>query len=94
MVWAEVGERFGVFNDQMKTAADYELLVWMMVRHNVTMRYIPHVMVKMRSGGASNASLQNRLAANSDDREAWVMNGLRPPWGLRFTKPLRNCGSF
>ncbi|SMP62107.1 glycosyltransferase [Neorhodopirellula lusitana] len=84
-----VYERFGDFNLAIKTAADYELLVRMMVRHGVRMKYIPHVMVKMRTGGASNASLKNRLQANADDRAAWTMNGLRPPIGLRLTKPLR-----
>jgi glycosyltransferase len=87
-------EQYGVFNERMKTAADYELLVRMMVKHRITMRYIPHVMVKMRSGGASNASLRNRVNANADDRAAWAMNGLVAPWGLRFTKPLRKLPQF
>jgi len=87
-------ERFGSFNLSMRTAADYELLVRMLVRHKVRMKYLPHVMVRMRSGGASNASIRNRLNANRDDRAAWTMNGLRPPFALRLTKPLRKLGQF
>lgn len=87
-------QRFGDFNCSIKTAADYELLVRMMVRHGVRMRYIPHVMVKMRTGGASNASLKNRLQANADDRAAWTINGLKAPLGLRLTKPLRKLPQF
>lgn len=87
-------ERFGDFNDHMNTAADYELLVRMMVKHEISMRYLPGVMVKMRTGGASNASFRNRMSANSDDRMAWINNGLRPPWGLRLTKPLRKLPQF
>lgn len=87
-------EKFGVFNMQMKTAADYELMLRMMVKHKIRMKYIPEVMVKMRSGGASNASIKNRLNANRDDQLAWSMNGLRAPLGLRFTKPLRKIGQF
>lgn len=87
-------ERFGSFNDQMATAADYELLVRMMVKQNIPMRYLPGVMVKMRTGGASNTSLRNRISANADDRRAWISNGLRPPWGLRLTKPLRKLPQF
>ncbi len=83
-------DRFGVFNDHMKTAADYELLVRMMVKHQISMRYVPQVMVKMRMGGASNASMN----ANADDRLAWTSNGLPPPWGLRLTKPLRKLPQF
>ncbi len=87
-------ERFGAFNDHMKTAADYELLVRMMVKHQISMRYLPRVMVKMRVGGASNASLRSRVSANADDRSAWVSNGLLPPWGLRLWKPLRKLPQF
>ena len=51
-------------------------------------------MVKMRTGGASNASLKNRLAGNRNDRQAWKVNGLRPyPWTL-WLKPLRKVGQW
>ncbi|MCC9640866.1 glycosyltransferase [Rhodopirellula sp. JC740] len=90
----ELYEKYGDFDCSIPTAADYELLVRMMVRHGARMRYIPQVMVKMRTGGASNASLQNRLQANRDDRSAWLRNGLKPPLGLRFTKPLRKLPQF
>lgn len=87
-------EQFGNFNLEMKTAADYELMLRMMMKHKIRMKYLPEVMVKMRSGGASNASLKNRLNANRDDQLAWSMNGLKAPWGLRFMKPLRKVGQF
>lgn len=90
----EFYERFGLFNEDLRTAADYELLVRMMVRHGANMAYLPRVTVKMRVGGASNASLTNRLNANRDDRQAWLINGLKPPIGLRFTKPLRKLPQF
>lgn len=90
----ECYERFGLFNEDLRTAADYELLVRMMVRHGANMAYLPRVTVKMRVGGVSNASLTNRLNANRDDRQAWLINGLKPPLGLRFTKPLRKLPQF
>ncbi|WDQ15662.1 glycosyltransferase family 2 protein [Rhodopirellula sp. P2] len=90
----ELYDRFGLFNEELRTAADYELLVRMMVRHGANMAYLPRVTVKMRVGGASNASLTNRLNANRDDRQAWLINDLKPPIGLRFTKPLRKLPQF
>jgi len=51
-------------------------------------------LVKMRVGGASNASLRNRIHANLMDRRAWRVNGLKPhPWTLWF-KPLRKLPQF
>ena len=84
----------GLYNLDMPTAADYELLVRMMVAKEITVGYVPHVMVKMQSGGSSNASIKNRLNANRDDREAWRRNGLTPPPLIRFTKPLRKLPQF
>ena len=52
-------------------------------------RLIPQVLVHMRTGGASNASLAARIRANRMDRRAWETNGLKPyPWTL-LCKPLR-----
>lgn len=85
---------FGLFRRDFQIAADYELLVRMMVRHRISMRYIDRVVVKMREGGKSNASMQNRLTANREDRKAWVVNGMQPPVGLRFSKPLRKLVQY
>lgn len=87
-------ERFGLFNLSLGSAADYELMLRFLVKHRVTTAYIPHVQVKMRTGGASNASLKNRLKANRMDRKAWEVNGLKPyPWTV-MAKPLRKIGQF
>lgn len=48
----------------------------------------------MRVGGASNASLKNRLAGNKEDVLAWKINGLNPPLGFRIIKPLRKIFQF
>ncbi|MBU4289349.1 MAG: glycosyltransferase, partial [Proteobacteria bacterium] len=52
-------------------AADYELMLRFLVKHRITTAYIPKILVKMRSGGMSNASLKKRLLANHNDRLAW-----------------------
>jgi len=65
-----------------------------LVRHRITTAYIPEILVKMRSGGMSNASLKNRLLANRNDRLAWKVNGLKSyPWTL-YLKPLRKVGQY
>ena len=73
----------------LRSAADYELMLRMLHKHKVSVAYVPEVLVKMRTGGVSNASWKNRIRANREDRAAWRMNGLRPlPWTL-IMKPLR-----
>lgn len=84
----------GVYSLELRSAADYELMLRMLHKHGVSATYLPDVLVKMRTGGISNASWGNRLRANREDRHAWRMNGLRPmPWTL-VMKPLRKLGQW
>ncbi len=89
-----VYEKYGAFNIALGSAADYELMLRFLVKHRISAAYIPEVLVKMRVGGVSNASLKNRLTANRMDRRAWEVNGLKPyPWTL-LMKPLRKLPQY
>lgn len=89
-----VYERFGLFNVSLGSAADYELMLRFLVSKRLNAAYIPEVLVNMRTGGVSNATVANRLRANKMDRMAWSVNGLRPyPWTLAL-KPLRKVGQW
>jgi glycosyltransferase involved in cell wall biosynthesis len=90
----EVFEKFGAFNLDLGSAADYELMLRFLIKHKITTAYIPEVLVKMRMGGVSNASFKNRMRAHRMDQKAWEVNALRPfPWTL-WLKPLRKLPQF
>jgi hypothetical protein len=78
----------------MKTAADYELMLRMIHKEGASLQYLPNVLVKMRTGGASNSSMASRLKANADDRKAWDVNGLTPYWFTMYLKPIRKITQF
>lgn len=84
----------GVFNTQFKTSADYELMLRFLFRYNATTVYINEVLVKMKVGGQSNASLKNRIKANQEDRLSWKINGLKPGNLTLVKKPLRKITQF
>lgn len=87
-------EKYGMFNLDLGSAADYELMLRFLVKNKVTTKYIPEVLVKMRNGGVSNRSFKNRINANRMDRKAWNVNGLRPyPW-TTIIKPLRKIPQY
>ncbi|HET6253688.1 MAG TPA: glycosyltransferase family 2 protein [Puia sp.] len=90
----EVYERAGVFNTHLRSAADYELMLRILLKHGISAYYIPRVIVKMRAGGVSNASMGNRLRANREDRLAWKLNGLKPYFFTLYLKPLRKVTQF
>ena len=85
----EAYEKYGGFNLDFKSAADYELMLRMLYKHKLNAAYLPRYIVKMRVGGMSNASLLNRLKANKEDRKAWTVNGLKPGIHTLTFKPLR-----
>jgi glycosyltransferase involved in cell wall biosynthesis len=87
-------EKFGKFNTQFKTAADYELMLRFIEKHKAKIAYLPEYTVKMRLGGASNISFKNRFLANMEDRKAWEVNGLKPRFYTLYIKPLRKIVQF
>jgi hypothetical protein len=46
-----VYEKYGLFNLDLGTAADYELMLRFLLKHRISTVYIPEVPVKMRVGG-------------------------------------------
>lgn len=90
----EIYEKYGYFNLNFKTSSDYELLLRFMFLNNIKVKYIPNVLVHMRTGGHSNKSIKNRLAAHKEDYMAWKSNGLSPKWYTLAMKPLRKVKQY
>ena len=89
-----VYDKVGNFYVGFKCAADYEFMLRVFVRHDFNIRYLPRVIVKMRTGGVSNASMQHRIDANKEDRLAWKMNNLKPYFFTLYLKPIRKIFQF
>lgn len=86
--------KFGSFNTQLRSAADYEIMLRFIHKHKISLAYLPEYLVKMRTGGQSNASVNNRIKANNEDRMAWKLNGLKPRFYTLTFKPLRKILQF
>jgi glycosyltransferase involved in cell wall biosynthesis len=87
-------EQYGYFTDQLKSAADYELMLRMLHKHQISLAYLPQFLVKMRIGGMSNKSIKNRLRANNEDAKAWELNNLKPYFFTTLLKPIRKIMQF
>lgn len=86
--------RFGKFNLDFSTSADYELMLRFIYKHKIKLAYLPEYIIKMRMGGQSNVTAKNRVIANLEDRRAWEVNGLKPRFYTLFLKPLRKILQF
>jgi glycosyltransferase len=89
-----VYENYGHFNTILRSAADYELMLRFLLKHEINLSYIPQTIINMRQGGKSTASISNRIKANMEDRKAWRMNGLKPHLFTLILKPLRKIKQF
>lgn len=87
-------EKYGLFRLDLGSAADYELMLRFLLANKVKATYIPHIQIKMRTGGVSNVSMRNRILANKMDRKAWQVNGLEPYSWTLTVKPLRKLSQW
>ena len=90
----EIYTKYGKFNLQFTSAADYELMLRFIHKHKIKLAYLNEFIVKMRMGGKSNVTVKNRVTANMEDRKAWEVNGLTPRFYTLTLKPLRKIVQF
>jgi glycosyltransferase len=72
----ELYEKAGVFDPRFRIAADYELMLRFLGKYKISTCYIPEVLIKMRTGGASNRSIPNILRKSSEDFSAMKMHSI------------------
>ncbi len=85
----EIYDKYGYFNTELRSAADYELMLRFLYKNRIKTHYVPRVLVNMRAGGNSGQSIKHRLKAHLEDYKAWKMNGNIPHWYTMLLKPLR-----
>ena len=71
-----VYEKYDAFDTSFKIAADYDIILRFLGKHQVTTHYIPEVLIKMRVGGESNKGLKNIFQKTKDDLRAMKNNGV------------------
>ena len=90
----EIYVKHGLYDTDLKSAADYKMILNLLYKQNIIVYYIPMILVNMRLGGTSNRSLLNRIRANKEDGLAWTKNQLNKPSLIRFKKPLQKLKQF
>ena len=69
-----VYEKYGGFNTGLHISADYDLILRFFSRPDFVSEYLPHVIVRMRTGGVSNRSIGNILHKSREDYQAMKKN--------------------
>ncbi|MHB1530098.1 MAG: glycosyltransferase family 2 protein [Acidiferrobacteraceae bacterium] len=78
------------YRTDYQIAADFELLVRLLVTQKISWGYLAETTIKMRAGGISSGSYKSRLLLNQEIIRACVQNGLYTNmWLLLLKVPLR-----
>jgi len=72
----EVFDNWGLYDKEMRIAADYDAMLRYLNKGNVTLEYIPEVLVKMRVGGESNRSIGRIIKKSREDFTAIRRNNV------------------
>ncbi|WP_062270075.1 glycosyltransferase family 2 protein [Endozoicomonas arenosclerae] len=67
--------QYGLFDVSNRLAADYELLIRIIGKGKINIKYIPEVLVRMRLGGETNKSIVNIIKQNIEIFRAAKRNG-------------------
>ena len=60
----DVYERYGLFNSNLKFAADFDIMCRFIAREQIRIKYLPGTKVRMRLGGATTKSIKNIILGN------------------------------
>lgn len=83
----QVFEKYGYFNNSFQIAADFELMLRFIEKHQIKVGYLPKVIVKMRVGGKANI-LRGMIRGNWEIIKSFRLNDLRlSPWFF-IVKPI------
>lgn len=81
-------EKYGMYENHYFSAADYEFMARYLFKYRVSATYLPTTIVRMRTGGASNGNLKNRIRANRRDYLAMKQNDIPFPFIVSVLKPI------
>ena len=79
-------EEFGFYKIDYHIAADYELLIRFLYVHRLKSKYLSLDFMKMRTGGASTASIKSNILLNKEIVRACSENGIWTCMPLLFLK--------
>lgn len=79
----------GNFDEKFNIAADYDLMLKVLLKRQAKVQYLSETIVYMETGGVSNGSLRGIILSNTEALRSWYKNkGIIFPFWIIFTKPL------
>ena len=85
----EVYEKHGYFDTSFKIAGDYNFVLKIMLDKDLNLKFVPKIIIRMRTGGASTGSIKGIILKSREDIRALHNNGFKYPLAVLAVKNLR-----
>lgn len=86
-------DRIGPFDATLRIAADYEYMLRLLTEPSLKVVYVPHILVRMRIGGASNANIHSLVRKSKEDLLALQRHRIGG-WATLLLKNARKLPQF
>lgn len=90
----EVYEKFGLYRTDYRIAADYEFMVRILYRKQVTLSYLPEMLIYMSHGGTSTGSIGAYVESLKEGHRALKENRVPFAWVTDLCRILRVLSQF
>lgn len=90
----EVYESNPLFDLNFSIAADYELMLRLLVKHGISVEYLDRVLVRMAIGGKSNESIGNAFQAVREMYQVWKKHDMKARYFAPFLHPIDKLPQF
>tara|TARA_A100001015_G_scaffold278126_1_gene338021 strand:+ start:6572 stop:7312 length:741 start_codon:yes stop_codon:yes gene_type:complete len=91
---SDVYKKFGLFNPDLKFAADFDIMCRFIAKEKIRTKYLPGVKVNMRLGGATTKSLKNIVLGNIEIYNSLKKNNIKLDPLFIFKKILNKLNQF
>lgn len=90
----EVYDRFGLYRTDYRISGDYEFMVRILYRKEVTLSYLPEILIYMSHGGTSTNSLRAYVESMMEGHRALVENHVPFAWVTDLCRVVRVLSQF
>lgn len=90
----DVYKRYGLFNLNYRISSDYDLMLRLLKQSDLRVEYMPVLITKMKTGGASNRSIGNIIRKSSEDYHIIRRHRLPHPLLVLAGKNLGKINQF
>lgn len=90
----EVYDKFGLYRTDYRISGDYEFMVRILYRKEVTLSYLPEILIYMAHGGTSTNSLGAYVESMMEGHRALVENHVPFAWVTDLCRVVRVLSQF